>query len=144
MNRESPVYRTYLEILKRELVCAMGCTEPIALAYCAATARAALGRLPERIAVEASGNIIKNVKSVVVPNTGGLRGIAAAVCVGALGGDEKAGLQVLSRVTDETRESLKSYMENTQVEISALVSESPGYDRYRPGGIRLRACPDRE
>ena len=123
MNRASPVYRTYLEILKRELVCAMGCTEPIALAYCAATARAVLGCLPGRILVEASGNIIKNVKSVVVPNTGGRRGIAAAACVGALAGDEKAGLQVLSRVTDEAREQLGSYMENTPVEIRPLASE---------------------
>ena len=123
MNRENPVYRTYLEILKRELVCAMGCTEPIALAYCAATARAVLGRLPERILVEASGNIIKNVKSVVVPNTDSRRGIAAAACVGALAGDEKAGLQVLSRVTDEAREQLGSYMENTPVEIRPLASE---------------------
>ena len=123
MNRENPVYRTYLEILKRELVCAMGCTEPIALAYCAATARAVLGCLPERILVEASGNIIKNVKSVVVPNTDSRRGIAAAACVGALAGDEKAGLQVLSRVTDEAREQLGSYMENTPVEIRPLASE---------------------
>ena len=123
MNRASPVYRTYLEILKRELVCAMGCTEPIALAYCAATARAVLGCLPGRILVEASGNIIKNVKSVVVPNTGGRRGIAAAACIGALGGDEKAGLQVLSRITDEAREHLGSYMENTPVEIRPLVSD---------------------
>lgn len=123
MNRESPVYRAYLEILKRELVCAMGCTEPIALAYCAATARSVLGCLPGRILVEASGNIIKNVKSVVVPNTGGRRGIAAAACIGALGGDEKAGLQVLSRITDEAREHLGSYMENTPVEIRPLVSD---------------------
>ena len=123
MNRESPVYQAYVEILKRELICAMGCTEPIALAYCAATARAALGRLPERITVEASGNIIKNVKSVVVPNTGGRRGIAAAACIGVLGGDEKAGLQVLFRVTDETREKLGPYMEKTPVEIRPLASE---------------------
>ena len=64
-------YQTYLEILQRELVPAMGCTEPVALAYCAAQAREALGALPERIEVEASGNIIKNVKSVIVPNTRG-------------------------------------------------------------------------
>ena len=74
----------------------MGCTEPIALAYCAATARAALGTLPEKITVEASGNIIKNVKSVVVPNTGGRRGIAAAAGIGVLGGDENAKLEVIS------------------------------------------------
>ncbi len=71
MDRNQLVYRTYVDILRRELICAMGCTEPIALAYCAATARVVLGCLPDRIDVEASGNIIKNVKSVVVPNTGG-------------------------------------------------------------------------
>ena len=123
MNRENAVYRTYLKILERELVCAMGCTEPIALAYCAATARACLGRLPERILVEASGNIIKNVKSVVVPNTGGRRGIAAAACVGVLGGDEKAGLQVLSRITDDAKEQLGPYMADTPVEVRPLESE---------------------
>ena len=84
MERGSIVYETYLKILRRELVCAMGCTEPIALAFCAATARAALGSVPDRIVVEASGNIIKNVKSVVVPNTGGRRGMAAAAAVGVL------------------------------------------------------------
>ena len=73
MERTSLTYKTYLEILNRELVCAMGCTEPIAIAYCAAAARRALGALPTCIEVAASGNIIKNVKSVIVPNTGGLR-----------------------------------------------------------------------
>ena len=123
MNRENAVYRTYLKILERELICAMGCTEPIALAYCAATARACLGRLPERILVEASGNIIKNVKSVVVPNTGGRRGIAAAACVGVLGGDETAGLQVLSRITDAAKDQLGPYMADTPVEVRPLDSE---------------------
>ena len=124
MDRESVVYRTFLEILKRELVSAMGCTEPIALAYCAAAAREALGARPDRIAVEASGNIIKNVKSVVVPNTGGQRGIAAAACIGALAGDAGAGLQVIARVRAEERERLLPYMEKTAVEVRPLVSES--------------------
>ena len=84
MERTSTVYKTYVEILKRELVCAMGCTEPIAIACCAAVARKALGTLPSEIDVAASGNIIKNVKSVIVPNTGGLRGIEAAAAIGAL------------------------------------------------------------
>ena len=82
MERTSLTYKTYLEILNRELVCAMGCTEPIAIAYCAAAARRALGALPTCIEVAASGNIIKNVKSVVVPNTGHLRGTAAAALAG--------------------------------------------------------------
>ena len=90
MDRSDIVYQTYVEILRRELVCAMGCTELIALAYCAATARFVLGAVPDRIKVEVSGNIIKNVKSVVVPHTGGRRGIAAAAAIGVLGGEERA------------------------------------------------------
>ena len=123
MNRNDSVYRTYVDILERELICAMGCTEPIALAYCAATARAALGTLPERITVEASGNIIKNVKSVVVPNTGGRRGIAAAAGIGVLGGDENAKLEVISRISEETKERLGTYLEKTQIEIIPLESD---------------------
>ena len=124
MKRNDTVYRTYLEILRHELVSAMGCTEPVALAYCAAAARAALGALPGRITVEASGNIIKNVKSVVVPHTGGRRGIASAVCVGALAGDERAGLEVLAHVDDEDRKRLVSYMAETPVEVKPLISDS--------------------
>jgi L-cysteine desulfidase len=79
---EKKIYDAYTEILKEELVPAMGCTEPIAIAYAAALARETLGLLPEKVTISASGNIIKNVKSVVVPNTGGLRGIAAAAAAG--------------------------------------------------------------
>ena len=124
MEKNNPKYQTYLAILQRELVCAMGCTEPIALAYCAAVARATLGTTPDRIRVEASGNIIKNVKSVVVPNTGGRRGIAAAACIGVLGGDENAKLEVISKVTDETKARLGDYMEKTAIEIGPLESDN--------------------
>ena len=124
MEKNNPKYQTYLAILQRELVCAMGCTEPIALAYCAAVARATLGTMPDRIRVEASGNIIKNVKSVVVPNTGGRRGIAAAACIGVLGGDENAKLEVISKVTDETKARLGDYMEKTAIEIGPLESDN--------------------
>ena len=123
MDKNQLVYKTYVDILRRELICAMGCTEPIALAYCAAVARAALGCLPDRMDVEASGNIIKNVKSVVVPNTGGRRGIAAAAAIGVLGGDEHAALQVISRVPDEAKEQLGAYLERTPIGIRPLVSE---------------------
>lgn len=123
MDRDTLVYRTYCQILQRELISAMGCTEPIALAYCAATARRVLGKLPERITVEASGNIIKNVKSVVVPNTGGRRGIAAAACAGVLYGDEKAELEVISKADPQRKEKLGEYMENTPVEVRPLVSD---------------------
>ena len=85
MERDSILYQQYAAILKEELRPAMGCTEPIALAYAGALARKLLGAEPEKVLVAVSGNIIKNVKSVVVPNTGGLRGIAAAVCAGGCG-----------------------------------------------------------
>ncbi len=124
MEKNSTTYQTYLEILRRELVCAMGCTEPIALAYCAATARSVLGMLPERILIEASGNIIKNVKSVIVPNTGGRRGLATAACIGILGGDENAGLQVISHISEETKAQLGPYMERSRIEIKPLTSDN--------------------
>ena len=123
MKRDSVLYQTYVDILRRELVCAMGCTEPIALAYCAAKARSVLGELPDQITVEASGNIIKNVKSVVVPNTGGRRGIAAAAAIGVLGGDETAELQAISHVSDEAKTQLAAYLERTPVEILSLQSD---------------------
>ena len=84
MVRGDALYQQFVAILKEELRPAMGCTEPIALAYAGAKAREVLGVMPERIDVLVSGNIIKNVKSVVVPNTGGLRGIASAVCAGVV------------------------------------------------------------
>ena len=123
MERSSIIYQTYVKILERELVCAMGCTEPIALAYCAAKARSVLGTIPDRIKVEASGNIIKNVKSVIVPNTGGRYGIETAAAIGALGGDENAQLQVIARVGDEVREKLGDYLAQTEIEVTALESE---------------------
>ena len=123
MERTGVVYKTYVEILKRELVCAMGCTEPIAIAYCAAVARKALGTLPSEIDGAASGNIIKNVKSVIVPNTGGLRGIEAAAAIGALAGDAEADLQVVSHVTPDEIAALPGYMEQTAFSVSAAESE---------------------
>ena len=122
MDRNSLIYQTYVNILKHELICAMGCTEPVALAYCAAVARSVLGGLPDRIKVEASGNIIKNVKSVVVPNTGGRRGIAAAAAVGVLGGNENAGMQVIANVPDEVKNQLGAFLEQTPIEVAPLDS----------------------
>lgn len=92
---DQEVYDAYVAILEEELVCAMGCTEPIAVAYCAALARQTLGAPPERVEVAASANIIKNVKSVVVPNTGGARGIEAAAAAGVVAGNADAKLEVL-------------------------------------------------
>ena len=115
MERGCHQYNTYVNILKRELVCAQGCTEPIAIAYCAAVARSVLGAIPDRVEVEASGNIIKNVKSVIVPGTNGGRGIAAAAAIGILGGDEKALLEVIKTVPEEAKAQLPSYIASTPI-----------------------------
>ena len=98
---DEKIYREYVNILKTELVPAMGCTEPISIAYAAAKARKTLGCIPESVEIYASPNIIKNVKSVVVPNTGSLRGIGAAAIAGIIAGQADDELQVLSRVTPE-------------------------------------------
>ena len=92
---ESKLYQDYLHILKKELVPALGCTEPIALAYAAAKCRETLGVFPEKVESLCSGNIIKNVKGVTVPNSGGLKGIEAAVVLGVTGGDAEKALEVL-------------------------------------------------
>ena len=117
MGRDDVRYLTYIRILQRELVPAMGCTEPIAIAYCAAVARSVLGALPDRVIVEASGNIIKNVKSVIVPNTDGHRGIEAAAAIGILAGDPGKKLEVLSQVKDEQKKALPAYLANTAFEV---------------------------
>ena len=95
MEKQDLKFNTYVQILKEELIPATGCTEPIAIAYASAKAREVLGALPESVLVEVSGNIIKNVKSVVVPCTGGLRGIGAAVCAGIVAGCPEKELEIL-------------------------------------------------
>ena len=106
MKKTDSRYKAYVQILKEELMPAMGCTEPIAIAYAAAKATETLGSRPERLLVEVSGNIIKNVKSVVVPHTGGLRGIQAAAAAGAVAGDAGAELEVISNVTPQQIEEI--------------------------------------
>ena len=101
----------------------MGCTEPIALAYGGAKARQVLGCLPDRVQIRVSGNIIKNVKSVIVPNTGGLHGIAPAVCAGIVAGDADRVLEVISRVTDDQRQQLKEFMQTARVDIAPSDSD---------------------
>ncbi len=113
MKREDNIYQIYVQILKEELVTAMGCTEPIAISYAAARARAVLGELPEKIVVKASGSIIKNVKSVVVPNTGGLRGIVAGVVCG----NENRKLEVLSEIESEDIERIKGYLGQADIKV---------------------------
>lgn len=117
MNRKDSCYQKYVQILKEELRPAMGCTEPIAIAYAAAKARAVLGAMPERLLLEVSGNIIKNVKSVVVPHTGGLRGIPAAAAAGTVAGAAEAELEVLSRVTAEKIAAVAQYLKETPIEV---------------------------
>ena len=107
----------YIRILREELRPAMGCTEPIAIAYAAAKARDVLGAMPDRLLAEVSGNIVKNVKSVVIPHTGGLRGIPAAVAVGCAAGDAGAELSVLSQVTSAQAEEIADYLEKTPIEV---------------------------
>lgn len=123
MESNSTVYQTYVKILQRELVPAMGCTEPIAIAYCAAMARSVLGALPDRVEIIASGNIIKNVKSVVVPNTNGSKGIAAAAAIGILGGDENAQLEVIAHVAAEAKCQLAEFLKNTPVTVIPAESD---------------------
>lgn len=96
----SKIADVYSRILKSELVAAMGCTEPIAIAYAAAKAREVLGQMPERCTVYCSGNIVKNVMGVTVPNSGGLKGIDVAATLGILGGDAKHDLEVLQGITE--------------------------------------------
>ncbi|MCM1189260.1 MAG: L-serine ammonia-lyase, iron-sulfur-dependent, subunit alpha [bacterium] len=111
---EKRIYREFVEILKEELVPAMGCTEPIAVAYCAALAKKALGGMPDRVKIKASANIIKNVKSVVVPNTGGQRGIGAAAAAGIVAGDADRQLQVLAGITAEKIGEIADFLQRTE------------------------------
>ena len=117
MERKDICYQNYVQIMKVELRPAMGCTEPIAIAYAAAKARETLGATPDRLLIEVSGNIIKNVKSVVVPHTGGLRGIPAAAAAGTVAGDAGAELEVLSHVTSEQIAAMSVYLLKTPIEV---------------------------
>ena len=120
MDKTNVKYNAYLQILEEELVPAMGCTEPIAIAYGAAKARKLLGELPDQVVVEASGNIIKNVKSVVVPNTGGLHGIEAAAAAGVVAGQPELLLEVISQVTPEQQEEMRAYLKDHPVRVEFL------------------------
>ncbi len=109
---EKQLYDTYLAILEGDMVTALGCTEPIAVAYAAAKARQVLGVMPEKCVVSCSGNIVKNVKGVVVPNSGGLKGIEAAAVLGIVGGDAERSLTVLETVTDEDRQAAQKLLQD--------------------------------
>ena len=123
MKKGDQLYRQYVDILKEELRPAMGCTEPIALAYAGAKARQVLGAIPDKIRLFVSGNIIKNVKSVVVPNTGGLHGMAAALCAGIVAGDADRELQVISQVPKDAHEKIRTYMNTVDLDIQPAYSD---------------------
>lgn len=120
MYKNDEKYGVYVNILREELVPAMGCTEPIALAYAAATARKVLGELPDRVVIGASGSIIKNVKSVIVPNTDHLKGIPAAAVAGIIAGKPEKELEVIAEVTAEEIARMKEYLENVEIKIEHI------------------------
>lgn len=117
MNNSDIKYKNYLQILREELVPAMGCTEPIAIAYAAAKARQVLGCIPEKAIVEVSGNIVKNVKSVIVPNTNHLKGIEAATAAGIIAGQAEKKLEVISEVTEDEKQIIKEYIDRNTIEV---------------------------
>lgn len=117
MEKTNVKYSAYVQILKEELVPAMGCTEPIALAYAAAKAREVLGEMPDKVLIEASGSIIKNVKSVIVPNTGHLKGIPSAVTAGIVAGKAEKELEVIASVSEEEVKAMKTFLANVPIEV---------------------------
>ena len=120
MTRNDQTYHSYIRILEEELVPAMGCTEPIALAYCAAKAREVLGSMPNRVTIQASGSIIKNVKSVIVPNTDHMKGIPAAAAAGIVAGDPTKELEVIATVTPEQIQGIRSFLETTPITVEHI------------------------
>lgn len=120
MTKDNPKYSAYVQILAEELVPAMGCTEPIALAYCAAKAREVLGQLPDRVVVSASGSIIKNVKSVIVPNTDHMKGIPAAAAAGIVAGNPGKELEVIASVTPEQIAAMRTFLEETPIAVELV------------------------
>ncbi|MBO5353292.1 MAG: serine dehydratase subunit alpha family protein [Lachnospiraceae bacterium] len=123
MRKDDNVYRTYLKILEEELVPAMGCTEPVAIAYCGARAREILGGLPDSVTVYVSGNIVKNVKSVIVPNTNGLKGIEAAAAAGIVAGRADKILEVIAEVTEEQKQSMRTFLKECPVVVRPAEGE---------------------
>ena len=128
------IHRLYTAILKEELLPAMGCTEPIAIAYAAACCRELLGTLPAEVDIEVSGNIVKNVKSVVVPHTGGMRGIPVAACAGIVAGRADRALEVLSDVTPSQIAEIRDFQKRAKVSVSLAET-----DRIFDIRITLRA-----
>ena len=146
MSLSPELAELYTAILRAELVPAMGCTEPIAIAYAAAKAREVLDCTPVRAELVVSNNIIKNVKSVVVPNTDGLKGLEAAVAAGAAAGDASQVLQVISHVDDAGRKAIRKFLQEVPIcvhpaqsdEIFDILVELKGKtDQVR---VRITSC----
>ena len=122
---DQKLLETYLDILREELVPAMGCTEPIAIAYAAALARDTLGAMPERTVLTVSGNIVKNVKSVVVPNTGGRKGMRCAVAAGLCFGKAEKELEVIAEASEEDLKAMDAWLQTADIAIREAESELP-------------------
>lgn len=118
--QNNEMYQQYRQILCEELIPSMGCTEPVALAYAAAKCRDILGSLPDCVRVQASGSIIKNVKSVYVPNTGGLKGIEAAVTAGIVAGDTEKKLEVISEVSQQQQDMIQDFLKTVDIQVDCL------------------------
>lgn len=121
MNTREYIY--YTKVLKEQLIPATGCTEPIALAYAAAMGRKTLGMLPEKVTASVSGSIIKNVKSVVVPATGGMKGIETAIAAGITVGREDSALEVLSCAPADTAEKISRFLKQCPIMVELSPSE---------------------
>lgn len=131
----------YLQILQEELLPAMGCTEPIAIALAAAKAREALGEIPDTVQLEVSGNIIKNVKSVIVPNTGGLKGLEAAAAAGIVAGRGELMLEVVSRITPEETSKIAEYLAGHAIRVAPAGNGKIFYIKVTlSGGGHTAAC----
>lgn len=120
MDKQSRTYQAYVQILKEELIPAMGCTEPIAIAYAAAKARDVLGGMPDKVEIGVSSNIIKNVKSVIVPNTDGMKGIEAAAAAGVVGGQADKALEVIAAVTADQKAAMRAFLKQVPVTVKAI------------------------
>ena len=125
--RTIPNREAYTRILHEEIMPASGCTEPISVAYCAAKANQVLGMQPTAVTVSVSGNILKNVKNVVVPNTNGLIGIRAAVAAGIICGDAEKGMRVISGVTDEQRTAINNFLNSVKIDVSCAETDCQLY-----------------
>ena len=117
------IKEVYTEILKEQLIPAMGCTEPVSVAYAAARMRALLGDIPEEMYVQVSRNIIKNAKSVIVPHTGGLKGIEAAAAAGVIAGDETLELDVLSSTRPQQYQEIAAYLKKDVIRVEPLSTD---------------------